>query len=151
MRRKPKRGVDLLLVLSIVGAILGMEIDVISGPLVSDSFSLVLCDLYAPDSAAHDLSPGVRLPAITIELMSKGGTAQSSDEAGEVPSSFCETDWASALLTAQHRPKDWPGPGINPGAIWRSCLIPHSSPVPRQASSIWRPADLSSKLCRFLC
>lgn len=153
MRGKHTRFGNFLLIASIVGAILGMEIDVISGPLVSASLSLVLCNLYAPDATDSDLPPSVRLPAITLDLMSKGSTSEapSPDNAGEVPGGYCEAEWTCPLAVPQSRQKAWARSWAKPESTYGTASVPLSPPLLRREPSRLPSDCFSTRLCRFLC
>ncbi len=150
MRGEPKRAGNLLLVVSIVGAILGMEIDVISGPLVPDSFSLILCDLYTPDQQ----NPGSRNDAI-FPLIPIGGHAgrlagEDADGLGETPSVFGDVAWPSPLISASRAREAFPSvaTGAVAGTLPARTL---STQTPTSPRTLPRPSNRSVELCRLLC
>lgn len=142
-----------LLVVSIVGAILGMEIDVISGPVAPDALSVLLCELETPKPARMPAGRCSR-PDTWILLPSPGASATSgpihADEFGETSSQVFDAVWPSPLSVSPNRQCDSSrGRGVRHANV--SELYPSpSSPRPRPFSLTPPSAKLSLQLCRLL-
>jgi hypothetical protein len=104
MRRRYGGSAQVLLVVSIVGAILGMELDVISGPIAPDSLSLVLCDLEAlsPAPVGRCDRPGTWM-LIPAQSTSATSTPINADDLSETSPQIFDAVWPAPLSASPNR------------------------------------------------
>lgn len=150
MSERPARPAHFLLVVSIVGTILGMEIDVFSGPLAPDSLSVLLCELHAPTSGEIHLQQ-TALRVAADESAAARSARTDSTTGSRIESPTFDVVWPTHLSLGQHRkgnsstlPIDVrSGNSTGPflPSLRASRRIRRRSPCP----------PLSVSVCRFLC
>lgn len=149
MRTRHGEAAHLLLVVSIVGAILGMEIDIISGPLAPDSLSLVLCELETPASAGQcgRSNSWILLPARSTAVTSAPIHA---DDCSETSSQILDAVWPSPVAVSPVRKRTPSGCRTTLHHNHVGPIPLAHSPRPRHFAVASTPANVPVQLCRLL-
>lgn len=150
MSERPARPAHFLLVVSIVGTILGMEIDVFSGPLAPDSLSVLLCELHAPTSSEiHVQQTALRL--VADEPAAARSVRIDGTSGARIESPTLDVVWPTHLSLGQHRKG---GSSTFPIDVRSGNSTRPFLPSLRASRCISRRVPcppLTVSVCRFLC
>ncbi len=146
---RAKRSGNLLLVASIVGTILGMEIDVLSGPLLPASFSLILYELYTPDCT--DQGSDVVLSLLPVQPTPGDPGPVNSGDSGETSVQRADVVWPAPLIVSPERKKEFSDSASNPAQVDGG---PRITSLRRRSQGITLSATSAISpllFCRLLC